>query len=326
MLVHIPVGTQFLMAVETELLLLPFKLILAYYAMYVFLKSILNDKRRVWLALLQLVLVITGCVLLYRVMDYYYDSPVVYRKAQPSAPFLTVMSYWLSLLDIGPVGAIAVVIKFLKIQFRSMEKERNLVKEKLETELKLLRNQTNPRFLSNTLDSIHSLALKKSDDTPEVIMKLSKLLNFMLYESGKDTISMGNEMEILDNYLELESLRFDGRLEIEFIREIDNETDQIPPMLLLSLVQHAFNHGDSRGMVASYILIDIRLQSGVLTLNMEATREELDRLAPGDNSGLTNIRRQIELSYSDYSLDIEDDQHLFKAGLVIDIHTHEKKN
>jgi two-component system LytT family sensor kinase len=319
----IPVGKQFLMDAEAELLALPLKLFVAYFAMYISLPAVLNGKKHVLPALLGLMTVLTVSVILDRVIYCYYTFPVVYHWLRGSPPLFGVINTWLALLDLAPIAAVAIVIKFVRIQFRTRQKERTLMKAKLETELKFLRNQTNPHFLFNTLDSIHALALRKSDDTPEVIMKLSKLLNFTLYESRKTTIGVGDEMQMLDNYIELESIRFEGKREIDFIREIDNEYEQIAPLLLLSLVQHAFRRGDSENVADSYIGIDLKLQSGVLNLAIETSMGDAgQQFTRDDNAGLANLRRQIELLYTDYSLDIEDGNVLFKAGLAINLNSH----
>jgi two-component system LytT family sensor kinase len=318
----IPVGKQFLMDAQSELIVLPLKLLVAYFAMYVFLRSTGNGKKYLIPAVLGLIFVMAISVILDRVIYCYYIVPVVYQVVQRTPRLFGIMNSWLALLDLAPIAAIAVVIKFVRIQFRSREKERSLMKAKLETELKFLRNQTNPHFLFNTLDSIYALALRKSDDTPEVIMKLSKLLNFTLYESRKATIGMGDEMQMLDNYIELESIRFDGKREIDFIREIDNEYEQIAPLLLLSLVQHAFRRGDSENPAGSHVEIDIKLQSGILNVAIETPGGETDQLMQDDNAGLANLRRQIELLYTDYTLEIEDGNDLFKAGLAINLYSH----
>jgi two-component system, LytTR family, sensor kinase len=319
---HLSVGKQLLMGAETEFSLLPFKLLVAYYAMYVFLPSLLNDKKRRLAGLLILVGVLTITVIGYRLAVHYYTNPVIYGMDEVRYPAFSIIDVWMALLDIVPIGAIAVVIKFVRIQQQSREKERTLMKAKLETELKFLRNQTNPHFLFNTLTSIHALALKNSDDTPEVIMKLSKLLNFTLYESRKAVIVVGDELQMLDKYIELESIRFDGKRDIAFISEIDNEYEQIAPLLLLSLVQHAFMCGDGKNGVESAIQIDIKLQSGMLHVQIETSRDGSDQGAPDDSDGLANIRRRIGLLYSDYQLDIEDGKALFKAGMSINLHSH----
>jgi two-component system, LytTR family, sensor kinase len=320
--VHASVGKQLLLGAETEGSLLPFKLLVAYYAMYAFLPALLSDKRRLLPALLNLVGVLMVTVIGYRLTVYYYTNPVVYGIARGSSPLFSIMDVWMALLDMVPIATIAVVIKFIRIQQESREKERALLKAKLETELKFLRNQTNPHFLFNTLTSIHALACRGSDDTPEVIMKLSKLLNFTLYESRKDVIVVGDELQMLDKYIELESIRFDGKRDIAFISEIDNAYEQIAPLLVLSLVQHAFMRGDGKNGVEPSIQIDIKLQSGLLHVNIEMSMAGSDQSTPDDGVGLANIKRRIGLLYSDYQLEIEDGKELFKAGLAVNLHSH----
>jgi hypothetical protein len=199
------------MSAEAELIFLPLKLLVAYSAMYGFLPALLNKQRRLLPALLQFMSVLAFSVIVYRLAYYYYSNPVIYGIMERRPTLFGIINIWMTLLDIVPIAAIAVVIKFVRIQSRSREKERSLLKAKLETELKFLRNQTNPHFLFNTLTSIHALALRHSDDTPEVIMKFSKLLNFTLYDSRKAVIVVGDEMQMLDKYIELESIRFEGK-------------------------------------------------------------------------------------------------------------------
>jgi two-component system, LytTR family, sensor kinase len=320
--VHASVGKQLLLSAETEFCLLPFKLVVAYFAMYAFLPSLLSDKKQFLPALLKMIGVLTITVIVYRLACYYYTNPVIYGIVQNHWPLFSVMDCWMALLDIVPIAAIAVVIKFVRIRMQSKEKERNLVKAKLETELKFLRNQTNPHFLFNTLTSIHTLACKNSDDTPEVIMKLSKLLNFTLYESRKAVIVVGDELQMLDKYIELESIRFDGKRDIAFISEIDNEYEQIAPLLLLSLVQHAFMRGNDNSGVERSIQIDIKLQSGLLNVQIEKSRDGSGEGTSEDTVDLANIRRRIDLLYRDYELVVEDGKELFKAALAVNLHSH----
>ncbi len=319
---HYPVGKQLLMGAETEFSLLPFKLVVAYFVMYVFLPALLSDKKRLLPALGKLLGVLTITVIGYRLACYYYTNPVFYGMVGANYPVFSIMDCWMALLDIVPIAAIAVVIKFVRIQQQSKERERTLTKAKLETELKFLRNQTNPHFLFNTLTSIHTLALRQSDDTPEVIMKLSKLLNFTLYESRKTVIVVGDELQMLDKYIELESIRFDGKRDIAFISEIDNEYEQIAPLLLLSLVQHAFMRGDGKSVVEPAIQIEIKLQSGLLNVQVEASRDGSGEGLSGDAVDLANIRRRIDLLYRDYELVVEDGNELFKAALAVNLHSH----
>jgi len=153
---------------------------------------------------------------------------------------------------------------------------------------------------------------------------LSKLMHFMLYESGKALIPIGDEMKILDDYIELEKIRYNNRLAIVFDREIDNGQEPIAPLLLLSFVENAFKHGASESRYESYININIKMRAGQLNFVIENTREDCCKSGSNGNIGLANVRRQIELLYTDYQLDVEDKKDVFKVNLAINLHSHGK--
>jgi two-component system, LytTR family, sensor kinase len=323
-------GKELSMALGATLIILPAKLPVTYFALYVLLPSILSDKKRILFPAIGMLTITAASVLAYWAAYHYFIDPFIYgSRENPAPPF--VLYTWIATWDICSVAAIAVIIKFVRLQFQSREKERALLKEKLETELKFLRNQTNPHFLFNTLNNIYALALKKSDETPGFVLKLSKLLNFMLYESGKTRITIGDEMKILDDYIELEKIRYDSRLEIVFCREIDDEKEKIAPLLLLSFVENAFKHGASESRFKSYIHIYMKMRSGQLNFAIENTREacdkathKCDKAAHNGNIGLANAKRQIELLYTDYELDVEDKKEFFRVNLTINLHSHGK--
>jgi LytS/YehU family sensor histidine kinase len=227
------------------------------------------------------------------------------------------------MMDVGFAAGVATVIKQIRLQMAAREKEKNLIKEKLETELKFLRNQTNPHFLFNTLNNIYALARKKSDDTADVVMKLSKLLRFMLYESKKNLIPIGDELKMLDDYIELEKIRYNGKLTLSFLREVDNESEQIAPLLLIPFVENAFKHGVSESRFESFINLDLKLQNSVLLFHIENTKESTGQERVRENIGLSNVRRQLELMYKDYEMDVQNEVNLFKVSLKINLESYE---
>ena len=239
-------------------------------------------------------------------------------------PLFRLQSLLMALMDVGFVTGLATTIKLLSIQLAGKEREKNLVKEKLETELKFLRNQTNPHFLFNTLNNIYGLARKKSDDTAEVVMKLSKLLRFMLYESRKSSIKTGEEIKMLDDYINLERIRYSDRLSITFNKEIDNESEQIAPLLLLPFVENAFKHGASENRFESFIRIDLKLDNGLLHFDIENTKENGTADKVTDNIGLGNVRRQLELMYKEYDMQVLSGTNTFKVLLTINLRSHAK--
>jgi two-component system LytT family sensor kinase len=193
--------------------------------------------------------------------------------------------------------------------------------EKAESELHYLKSQTNPHFLFNTLNNIYALARDKSDLAAESILRLSKILRFMLYETSGAFITIAQEQEVISDYIALEQLRYDNSLRIDFRHDIAEETQQLPPLLLMPLVENAFKHGASEASGASFI--DICLSSQEQQLSFEVRNTAGNEQKPlKENIGLANLRRQLQLLYTDYDLTIHHKDAVFTATLRINLASH----
>jgi len=308
-------------AAQASLVGLASKLLLTYFVLAVSIKQILSGKSPLYKIVTEILLVFAFSIILYWAVSFYIVSPHIYKTAQ-DAPPLDIRTVLVAMIDIGFIAGLAVAIKFVRIQLVGKEREKNLVKEKLETELKFLRNQINPHFLMNTLNNIYALARKKSEDTPEVVMRLSELLRFMLYESGGDFISLAAEIKVLEDYLELETIRYNERLSVSFEREIDNDSYQIRPMLLLPFIENAFKYGVSETRFKSFINIHIRAKNGCLNFMVENTKDINDSAPCKNNIGLVNVRRRLELTYKEYALDVKNVADIFTIDLSINLNSH----
>lgn len=320
--VGITENTRLLMAMHAAVVATLPKLVLTYYVLYAVIPQVLKGSNMV-LVVFRTAVMLFITLVLYRMVFNYYIFPVIYNNTIKTAPLFKLSRILLGIMDVGFVSATAVAFKLIRMQLSAKEREKNLVKEKLETELKYLRNQTNPHFLFNTLNNIYALARKKSDLTPEIVMKLSKLLRFMLYESGKGRITLAEEMKMMDDYLELEKIRYNNRLNIVFKKDIDNELYPVSPLLLLPFVENAFKHGVSETRFDSYIHMEIRLHQGLLTFIIENNKENE---SPGskDKIGLENVRRQLELMYKEHQLLVFNEPAVFKVVLTINLDSHAK--
>jgi two-component system LytT family sensor kinase len=308
---------------STVVMLIP-KLIITYFILQVSLKKIQGDNPRLFSVAIEIFLVFVFSIVVYRVLSKYWVNPYIYMGLLKNRGLFRIQAVLMALMDVGFVAGLATTIKLLRIQLIGKEREKNLVKEKLETELKFLRNQTNPHFLFNTLNNIYGLARKKSEDTAEVVMKLSKLLRFMLYESEKSSIKTGDEIKMLEYYLNLEKIRYSERLSITFNKEIDNESEQIAPLLLLPFVENAFKHGASENRFESFIKIDLKLDNGLLYFDIENTKENGIADQVTDNIGLANVRRQLELMYREYDMQVLNGTNTFKVILTLNLRSHAK--
>ena len=195
--------------------------------------------------------------------------------------------------------------------------------EKQAAELSYLRSQTNPHFLFNTLNNIYSLARDKSNLAPESILRLSKILRFMLYETGGDYISIEQELKIISDYIDLEKLRYDDSLRVNLNHNIEDMKQALPPLLLMPLVENAFKHGVSETRNEPFVDIHISVQQRRLKF---VVKNSVETFSAGgnvkDNIGLTNLRRQLELLYTDYDLSVNQGNGVFTATLQINLASH----
>ena len=313
---------QVLMAIQTAVIALIPKLILVYYLLYVGGHKIVNEKAgRIW-TIIEIILVICLCLALFRILFYYYITPHIYNVKVSHQPLFNLRSTLISFLELGFVAGLAIALKSLRTQLQGKEREKNLLKEKLETELKFLRNQMNPHFLMNTLNNIYALARKKSDDTEEVVMKFSELLRFILYESSGQFILLTDEVKVIEDYIDLETIRYNNRLSVSFTKETDHHSYQITPLILLSFVENAFKHGISESRFESFVHIEMKVKNGRLEFSIKNTNENGGSASPVNNIGLNNVRRQLELTYREYDLTVANKDNIFQVNLQINLNNH----
>jgi two-component system, LytTR family, sensor kinase len=193
--------------------------------------------------------------------------------------------------------------------------------EKQAAELSYLKSQTNPHFLFNTLNNIYSLTRDKSDLAPESILRLSKILRYMLYEAGGTFVAIDQELKIINDYIELEKLRYDESLLINLNHDIENMKQAIPPLLLIPLVENAFKHGVSETRGRPFIDIHLSVNNRNLVFIVKNSSEVVQETIK-ENIGLSNLRRQLELLYKEYNLSVQQVQSVFTAILKINLASH----
>lgn len=323
---HQPPRENLLLSLNNCLVLLLPKVLFTYFILYVTLNKILSERFQRKAALYSIIaLVLT--LLFYRSLVIFLINPVIYGWDDPAATSLFYpLAFPVALMDVGFVSGAAIGLKQIRQQLRRAKMEQLLVKEKLETELKYLRNQTNPHFLFNTLNNIYALARKKSDSTADAVMKLSKLLRFMLYDAAKPLITIGDEIRMLEDYIDLEKIRYNGRLSVSFIKEVNEEEEYISPLLLLPFVENAFKHGASESRFASYIHVEMKLQNGILKFTVKNTKEDSSNECKGESIGLNNVKRQLELLYKEYDMQVVNEASVFIVLLTINLKSYEKNN
>ena len=313
--------SRFGMAYFAQLCLLPIKASAVYLVLYRLLPERFSPQRLLIFAG-QILLVAFVATALSQLVWYRFLYPQVYGISAPGEAangWIALFRWLYNALDILFLLGLAIALKLLRLRQQSEVRERRLIEEKLQSELHFLRAQTNPHFLFNTLNNLYHLARKRSEDTPEAILKLSGLLRFMLYECGSDRIPLRQEVQVIRDYLELERLRYDERLQLQFEVELDNERAPIAPLLLLPLVENAFKHGASESTGRPEISMTLRERGGRFTFSVRNTVD--GQSAPAsDGIGLRNVRRQLELLYPSHRLDVAQQDGLFSVKLELDLY------
>lgn len=220
------------------------------------------------------------------------------RAADPTSDEPT--AYWIfgrilkDAADMFPVLAATVVIKLMRDSFQSERKLREIEKARFTAELGLLKAQINPHFFFNTLNSLYSLTLEGSRHSPDVVLRLSELMRYMLYDASASKVLLKEEIKHLKNYIDIEQMRFADRLDLSFQYSGDIANKQIAPLILLPFIENAFKHGieDASG----WITIDLKVTGSRLFLKVENSYVE-KFIARGTGLGLNNVSRRLELLY-----------------------------
>jgi len=223
------------------------------------------------------------------------------------------------------IPATAMAIYMFKRWFLIQQYTLNLEKEKLEAELKFLRSQIQPHFLFNTLNNLYALTLKKSESAPDVVIKLSNLLEYSLYSEIKDEVPLNEELNLLKGYTDLEMLRFGKRLILEFIIPEKADGYLIAPLVLLPFVENSFKHGASRVSDSPFINITIGINNNKLRfVIINSYRiDDYQEQVTSERIGLKNVRRRLELLYpGKHKLDIWQENGIFGVDLEMELRKH----
>jgi two-component system, LytTR family, sensor kinase len=211
---------------------------------------------------------------------------------------------------------LSTALKFAVDWFLNERIQRDLENQRLIAELAFLKSQINPHFLFNSLNSIYSLAYQKSDTTPEAILKLSEIMRYMLYESNDTKVDLAKELQYLQNYIDLQKIRFGNKAFVDFRITGEVGAQKIVPLLLIAFIENAFKHGVANDPNMPIRLM-INLDGTNLYFYMENKKHMNNRDIEG-GVGLNNVQRRLELLYpGKYKLDIQDKPDIYTCELSL---------
>lgn len=273
---------------------------------------------RYWLYAISLLVMIFSIFGAIEIFDFrYWQSDILLRN---KASFTDLEWYWNVLIGVLMSGANSMI----KLYYRTIETDRRMAlleKQNIETQMKYLMYQINPHFLMNTLNNIHAMIDFDTDMAKRSVMELSHMLRHVLYDSGEETTSLDKEVEFLHSYIELMRVRFDDDVDINFntpdiklCRKIN-----MPPLLLIVLVENAFKHGISYNN-KSFITVNITVDNNELSC-IVANSRHTSQATGNSGIGLNNITKRLDILFGNrYSLSIDDtDANVYIVELIIPI-------
>ena len=304
---------------KSNLIEFPFHIALSYIFIFYLLPKLFNGKVVDFFTLLVISLGL-ALVLKFLVAYYFTSGDVMpeYAGITSTLNLAYATSYLLGqIYVIGFVTAIKLAIDWIKQKEYLTETNEML----LENELKYLRSQIQPHFFFNTLNNLYSLTIDKSDKAPDLILKLSDLMKYFLYETGKEFQTLENEISHIKDYIEIEKLRYDENLKVNF--NINSKTKKVivKPLILIPLVENAFKHGARNSKKNGYITIDLNATSNLLDFRIENSFEKPTKKIKAQigGIGLTNLKKRLDLNYGPdfFNLDIIKEKNKYIAHLKI---------
>jgi len=302
-----------------SLFLIPITIATTYVSIYKLIPEYLIQKRYIFFGLYSVYTLIISAYLI--IISVFFGLIYLSNFKYSDMPLISKNIFFI-MIAVYLVTIIVSAFKLLKLNLKTAEKTKTLETKILETQLKLkeqelnyLKMQIHPHFLFNTLNTMYGFALKKADETPEMILKLSNLLDYLLYQVDKPFVLLTEEINHIKDYITLEKMRFNDTLNISFKTDNISDTTKIAPMLLLPFIENSFKHGSLKNGVLD-IQIDLTCTDSEIHLFVKNTSSKTNKTTEG--IGLINMQKRLDLLYKEqYILNINNTKDTFEVTLKL---------
>ena len=222
------------------------------------------------------------------------------------------------------IAGASTLVKIVIDWVRHLREMQELETQTMQSELRFLKSQINPHFLFNTLNNLYALTLKKSDMAPEIVLKLSEMMRYMLYECNEKQVLLSKEVNYLQNYLDLESLRQGKNVEIGFEVNGKINDQKIAPLMFIPFLENSFKHGLSHHISKGYVKIRLDVENHSVHLVIENSKPESlplsDHSRRSGGIGLVNVKRRLDLLYpGKYELRLNDAPRTYAIELTLNL-------
>jgi sensor histidine kinase YesM len=249
----------------------------------------------------------------------------------PATPRAPGMSFFMAVIatnkGAATITASAMMLKFGKHWYHHQRRSLQLQKEATEAQLQLLTAQVHPHFLFNTLNNIYSKTQKESPGGSQMIMGLSDLLRYILYEGSKAVVPLEKELQMILEYINLERLRYGNKLDVHYLITDDTKGLYIAPLLLLPFVENCFKHGTSSVLQNPWINFTVEVKGTRLVMKLMNGKSNIASSDPANRGiGIDNVRKRLNLLYKNkHELEIREEQDVFIVDLSLQLVRAEKQ-
>lgn len=224
-----------------------------------------------------------------------------------------------ALLTNSSIFGLAILAQLFFNRYEREKQALAIISEQRAAELKALRAQINPHFLFNTLNNIYSLAVIQSDKTAEMVLRLSDLLRYVVYEGKAKSVALKDEIEQIEAFIELFQMKSEHPLNISFEKKGEISNQQIEPMILIPIVENCFKHCDFNENADAFIKIRLHLEQDTLYFQTKNTKNDADKQKDQVGGvGLENIKKRLKISDEhQHELNIQEMPDCFEVKLKI---------
>jgi len=267
----------------------------------------INRKRRV------LVIVIATITALIPILITFFElistdkESVVFLENYPTSLVTLILLYYLFLIILGVFWFTKHIISLLTLK-----------NEKAKAELLHLKSQVNPHFFFNTLNNLYGLVGTDAKKAQELILKLSDIMRYSIYEGEKETVTLKAEVDYLKNYIELHKMRYHKKVDVQFDVQIEDEYE-VMPLLYINLLENAFKHGLENLREDAYIHLSMKTKNKEVFFEIE-NNFDVEQPKGGNGIGLKNLKRRLELVYpKKHTLTLTTSENIYKAQLTLQL-------
>jgi two-component system, LytTR family, sensor kinase len=308
---------NFWFSFQYSLLSIIFYVALVYFNLFYLIPNYLTEKRfLLYLGLFGSSVVLVTSLKIVLLYIFFTGYPDFQHNLLINQPWIFVSSFF--------IAGSSTVFKIITDWVRHQRTLQELETQQMQSELRFLKSQINPHFLFNTLNNLYALTLRKSDKAPDIVLQLSEMMRYMLYECNEKRVLLSKEVNYMQNYLDLERLRQGKNTDISFEVKGNIADQRVAPLMFIPFLENSFKHGLSHSISPGFVHIQLVAAQNWVEFTIENNKPDAIMRAPDGRKsggiGLVNVRRRLDLLYPDhYALDIDDNPNFYKVRMKIEL-------